>query len=543
MKNKIYGKLVDIHLREIYPAEISISRNKIKKIERISEARLKEKGEGRYILPPLIDAHMHIESSKLTPLEYARAIVRGGEVACMADPHEIANVAGVPGIEYMVKLGKKTPFKFFWGVSSCVPSCFIDESNKKIGVEEVKNLIKRDDFYFLSEVMDYPGAIKGDKEILAKIDAARKAGKPIDGHLPGVKDEEMRRYHNLHIDTDHESFTPEEAEEKIKTGMKIMVRGSDHYDPTPYIPLIKKYPDKVMLCTDDAIATDVLNAPILKTIKIALKQGVDIFTAWRVASLNTVNHYNIPVGMIRKGDPADFITVESIVDFNNIHTYIDGELVFDYSKEDILKFSNEPVFNNFRQIKGSDLMYNIPAEGFENEVDVRVIGLNEGTLHTTELKERLKVEKGFIQPDPQRDIHKIVLINRYKDQLPVIGFVKGFNLTRGALATSVAHDSHNILAVATNDELLRRVVALVFRTKGAIVSINEEGDEVVLPLPIGGLMSNQDYEYVEAFTKRLDPRLAALSFLSLAVVPDIKITEKGLFSINTLQVSDLIVNG
>lgn len=536
---KIKGNYVDVIKREIFKAEIEIRNQRILSVRPIQNC------PDVYILPGIVDAHVHIESSMLTPQEFARIAVKHGTVASVSDPHEIANVMGVAGVDFMIDDASKTPFKFHFGAPSCVPATSFETAGYTLSSKEVEELLKRDEIKYLSEMMNFPGVIYNDEEVHKKLVAARLLNKPIDGHAPGLKGDDLVKYSNGGITTDHESTSAQEAIDKIKLGIKLQIReGSAAKNFDSLIEVISQYPDDVMLCTDDCHPDDLIERHIIHQIKRAVLKGYDFFDVLRAATFNPIKHYNLEVGMLQTGDFADFIVVDNLKDFNVLQTCINGELVFDKGIS-LLKTSAIAPINNFScsSVSAEDIMVK------DQKKDIKVILAFDGDLYTGIEFASPLVENGCIISDVTKDVLKIVLVNRYTPSKPVVAFIKNFNLKKGAIAGSVAHDSHNIIAVGVSDEDIVVAINSVIESKGGIVAVN--GDDVSkLELPIAGLMTNEDgyqvaekYKYINQKPKDWGSTLRApfmtLSFMALLVIPELKIGDKGLFDGKKFELTNL----
>lgn len=527
--NSISGNIVDVVNNEIYAGTIEIKNGKIYKINRVDEYF------ETFILPGFIDSHIHIESSMVVPSEFARTAVKNGMVAVMADPHEIANVMGIDGVNFMINNGNQVPFKFYFGAPSCVPATSFETSGAKIGVAEIKELMKRDDIKFMGEVMDVPGVLSDKAEVIKKISTAKFYNKPIDGHAPGLSGKELEKYINAGISTDHESYTKEEAIEKIKLGMKILIReGSAAKDFDALSSLIEEYPDYCMFCSDDRHPNDLVAGHIDILVKKALALGYDKMKVLKCACVNPVKHYNLDVGLLQEGDSADFIEINDFEKFDILKTVINGFLVSEKGWSLIPKIKTELV-NNFKTQckKPEDFAVKYTGE------KINVIEATDGQLITNKLCIVPKVKDGSIFSDIENDILKITVINRYEDSPPAIAFIKNFNLKKGAIASSVAHDSHNIIAVGVSDEDITKAVNLVIKNKGGL-SLTHDNQEMILPLPVAGLMSDKTVFHVAEDYKNLENELKSmcvtlsdafmtLSFMTLLVIPDLKLSDKGLF--------------
>ncbi len=539
---KIGGKIVDVVNKKITRGDLFVENGRVVSI--IPNDNVPD----QYVMPGFIDAHVHIESSMLLPTQFARVAVRHGTIAAVSDPHEIANVCGIQGVLFMIENGNKTPFHFYFGAPSCVPATPFDNAGSVIDDKDVAGLLERDDIYFLSEMMNFPGAVRGDSQILNKIKEAIKLGKKIDGHAPGLSGADLKKYIKRGISTDHECIIYSEAVEKIKAGMKILIReGSAARNMKELLPLLREFPDKIMFCTDDSHPDTLIKRHINFIVKEALSQGYDLFDVLRAASFNTIEHYGLNVGLLRVEDKADFIVVDSLDKMNVITTYINGEIVFENSLVQMPDVKPAEIPNNFnaRNVSVDDLK----VEGKGNLI--RVIELIDGELYTKALICEAKIENGLLVSDLSKDIIKLVVLNRYKPQKPQIAFVKGFGLSYGAMAGSIAHDSHNILAVGVHDDDIVSAVNNVIESKGGL-AIHYKNTSMKLPLPVAGIMSLENAEAVaekfgnlEITAKKMGSTLQspfmALSFLSLLVIPELKLGDKGLFDVNKFEFVELFV--
>lgn len=539
----VKGNIVDIASKEIFAGKVSIEEGFIKSIERISDV---EK-ELPYIIPGFIDAHVHIESSMLTPSEFAKLAVVHGTVATISDPHEIANVCGIEGVQYMIENGKTVPFKFHFGAPSCVPATVYETAGATLDANAVDGLLSRKDIYYLSEMMNFPGVLHHDEEVFAKIDSAINYDKPIDGHAPGLRGEEAKKYIEAGISTDHECFTREEALDKLKYGMKILIReGSAAKNFEALISLLNDHENDMMFCSDDKHPDSLVKGHINELCKRAVAKGIDVFKVLKAACINPAMHYKMDVGILQPGTPADFILLEDLKDFKVMATYINGELVAENGKTKI-KTGPPAIINNFNcSFKNAD-DFKIKTSDFHGPI---IEALDE-QLITNKLAVIPKEENGFYISDPERDILKIVVVNRYKDAPVAKAFIKNFGLKHGAIASSVAHDSHNIIAVGTEDESIADAVNLVIKSKGGIsvADFFNRDLNLILPLPVAGLMSNEDgykvaemYTKMDAVAKQLGSTLSApymtLSFMALLVIPHLKLSDQGLFDADKFQFVD-----
>ena len=535
----IGGQIVDLVNSRIFSGVVVVENGKISKIEEQAV------GNTRYIMPGFIDAHVHVESSMLVPSEFARLAVCHGTVATVSDPHEIANVLGKEGVRYMIDNGKKVPFKFFFGAPSCVPATAFETAGCTLDSDDIEELMASPDVYYLSEVMNYPGVINGDPEIMKKIAAAKKHGKPVDGHAPAVTGSNLQKYVGAGITTDHECFRMEGALEKISLGMKILIReGSGARNFEALIPLMESHPDRLMFCSDDKHPDELDDGHIDVLVRRAIELGYNVMDVLRAASLNAVRHYNLDVGMLQVGDDADFIVVDDLRKPVARQTYIKGVLVAENGVPNI-KYVETETPNRFNTpfIKAEDLF--VPDEGKK----IKVIECFDGQLITDCITAMPKVEDGGIVSDVENDILKLVVVNRYHPAKPAVAFIKGFGLKRGALASSVAHDSHNIVSVGVTDkDILHAVNLLIEHTGGVTAYCSTE--MVAVPLPVAGLMSNEDgyevaaaYQNADALAKRLGSKLyapfMALAFMALLVIPELKLSDQGLFDVKTFGITSL----
>jgi len=526
---KIYGNIIDVFNRRIFSGYILIEGNRIGDI--VEEENYAE----RYIVPGLIDSHIHIESSMLVPFRFAEVAVRHGTVAVVSDPHEIANVMGIEGVEFMIEDGRRTPLKFYFGAPSCVPATGFERNGGKIGTGEIIDLLERKEIKYLSEMMNFPGVINNDVEVLEKIKAAKKAGKPVDGHAPGLVGDDLDKYIKAGISTDHECISLEEAREKIKKGMKIQIReGSAARNFEKLHCLISESPGSLMLCSDDLHPEMLEKGHINLLVKRLLALGYDIFDILNIAVVNPVRHYNLDIGMVRKGDQADFIIVDNPDDFNILETWIDGERVYDGKNVSFAAVTAKPL-NNFH----SGLLKPCDIRVEKRQGRIRVIDVNDGDLVTGCYKWSPARGGEYLNSATDEDVLKIIVKDRYNDSPPAVAFVRGFGLRRGAFASSVAHDSHNIIAVGADDESICRAVNRIVEMKGGLACCNGEkcGE---LQLEVAGIMSDVPCGTIAAkYTQlsnivsdmgcELKSPFMTLSFMALLVIPELKISDKGLF--------------
>ncbi|MDY6800403.1 MAG: adenine deaminase [Bacteroidota bacterium] len=538
----ISGKVVDLFQRKVFNADVFVRDGKIEKIKESAKEYKK------YILPGFVDSHVHIESSMLIPSNFARIAVAHGTVAAVSDPHEIANVMGVEGVHFMIQNGKKVPFKFYFGAPSCVPATPFESSGAVIDSRKTKLLLENKDIHFLAEMMNFPGVIHDDDEVLQKIKFAHQAGKPVDGHAPGLSGEGLEKYAEQNISTDHECSTLEEAEEKIKLGIKIQIReGSAAKNFSKLFPLIHSYPEKIMFCTDDCHPDDLIKGHINKIVARAIANGGDLFDVLFAATVNPVKHYGLNVGLLQPGDSADFIVTPDLVHFNIEKTFVSGNVVFDNGKAQF-PLIKEKAANHFNAQKININDIAIKAKGEK----VNVIVAKDGDLFTRKQVMYGNIKNQEIVADVGNDILKIVVVNRYTPSAPVVGLIKNFNLKKGAIAGSIAHDSHNIIAIGTNDNDIVQAINIIIDKKGGIVACDKDDTEM-LTLDVAGLMSREEAEQVaekyekvsqkaKAFGSKLNAPFMTMAFMALLVIPELKIGDKGLFDVSKFEFISLFID-
>jgi adenine deaminase len=557
MPKVVTGNIVDIFNKQIFYGAVTVEEGKIAAIEKLSTIYVdREFSSINYILPGFIDSHVHIESSMLIPSEFAKLAVVHGTVATISDPHEIANVCGMEGVQFMIDNGKTVPFKFHFGAPSCVPATIFETAGAVLNVNDVDALLKSDDVFYLSEMMNFPGVLNDDDEVLKKIASSKKYNKPVDGHAPGLMGELAKKYIYAGITTDHECFTAAEALDKLKYGMKILIReGSAAKNFDALIDLMHEHYEMMMLCSDDKHPDSLADGHINQLCARAVAKDIDIFKVLQAACINPALHYKMKVGLLREGDAADFIVVEDLENFTVVQTYIDGELVAENGKS-LISSHSSVVLNNFdcSEKDISDFRFQAPpilpgreGKGEKYGRDLFCIEALDGQLITNKIICNPIIKNGFYECDIANDILKIVVVNRYKNALVAKAFIKNFGLQQGAIASSVAHDSHNIVAVGVDDESICKAVNLVIKQLGGISAVKAspaggglEG-ALLLPLPVAGLMSNEDgYKVAAAYTaidkmvkEELGSTLSApfmtLSFMALLVIPHLKLSDLGLF--------------
>lgn len=528
---EIFANLIDIKGRATYPARITIKDDRIADIRRLQHNT--DADILPYVLPGFVDAHVHIESSMLVPSEFARLAVRHGTVATVSDPHEIANVMGVAGIDFMIDDGNKVPFKFFFGAPSCVPATSFESAGATIDSDSIARLMARDDIHYLAEMMNYPGVLSGDAEIISKLDAAKQAGKPIDGHAPGLTGQDGIDYAAAGITTDHECTTLAEAEHKLKNGMKIQIReGSAAKNFGALFPLIDRYPDSIMFCSDDKHPDDLTESHINALVRRSIDCGCELYNVLRAACINPVEHYGLAVGTLSVGDPADFIVVEDIDNWTVAETYIAGKLVAKQGESRIEPVTS-PVINHFNCQRKTPNDFKLSRD----EVPTRAIEAIDGSLVTNSIT---------VNPATDADLATLVVVNRYRDAPVAQCFIRGFGIQRGAIASCVGHDSHNILAVGIDEHEICAAVNQIIDHRGGIAAV--EGDQRrILPLPVAGIMTTADGDTVARQYKQIDEMAKSqlgitlsapfmtLSFMALLVIPSLKLSDRGLFDAESFQ--------
>lgn len=532
---------MDIRNKKIFDGELVFDKGKIVSITPLSAF---SPAPLSYILPGFIDSHVHVESSMLVPSEFAKLAVVHGTVATISDPHEIANVCGMEGVEYMIENGKTVPFKFHFGAPSCVPATIFETAGAALDSTDVDRLLQKPEIKYLSEMMNFPGVLFNDEEVMKKIASARKYNKPVDGHAPGLRGADAKKYieaglpaGQVGISTDHECFTADEALDKLNYGMKILIReGSAAKNFEALIGLMDEHYEKMMFCSDDKHPDSLAEGHINQLCARAVAKGIDVFKILQAACINPVEHYKMDVGTLQPGDDADFIVVEDLVHFKVLQTFINGQAVAS-NGESLIKTERSAVINQFSCAEKIPADFAVP---FNGEKEIFVMEALEGQLITNKLQLSPKVENGNIVSDTPNDILKIVVINRYKDAPVAKSFVKNFGLKQGAIASTVAHDSHNIIAVGVDDESICKAVNLVIKERGGVSAVSN-ASAAVLGLPVAGLMSNDDgykiaddYTAIDKMTKEgLGSTLAApfmtLSFMALLVIPHLKLSDLGLF--------------
>ena len=539
---KLKGNIVDVINKRIFKGEVTFKDGKILSIEE------KQNNETVYILPGFVDAHIHIESSMLVPSEFAKIAVTHGTVATVSDPHEIANVLGVAGVHFMIENGKQVPFKFNFGAPSCVPATHFESAGAIINADAINTLLQNPDIKYLAEMMNYPGVIHDDKEVLKKIAWAKHYNKPVDGHAPGVVGNDITKYINAGISTDHECFTYNEALEKLEKGMKILIReGSAAKNFEALVDLLPQYYKDIMFCSDDKHPDDLLIGHINQLCARAVAKGIDIFKILQAACINPVKHYNLDVGLLQVGHNADCIVVQDLKDFKTLQTYVNGVLVYNNGTSliETVAFKN---LNNFNCKRKTVADFKIASSAKK----IRVIEALEGQLVTNEIIENANLVDGYLVSNTNTDVLKMAVINRYQDKKPALAFIKNFGLKEGAIASSVGHDSHNIIVVGVTDAAICKAVNLIIENKGGICAVSNT-KEAIVKLPIAGIISDKpcavigkQYQILDAMAKTMGCTLNApymsLSFMALLVIPSLKLSDKGLFSGSSFTFTNLEIN-
>ena len=537
----VKGNIIDILNKRIFKGEVVIENGQISAIREVNHE------VENYILPGFVDAHIHIESSMVVPSEFAKIAVVHGTVATVSDPHEIANVLGVQGVDFMIENGKKVPLKFNFGAPSCVPATSFESAGAVINADDIKLMMENPDINYLAEMMNYPGVLFDDEEVLQKIEHAKNNNKPIDGHAPGLRGDDVTKYIAAGISTDHECFRYDEALEKLQKGMKILIReGSAAKNFDALIDLLPEHYNNMMFCSDDKHPDDLLLGHINQLCERAVAKGIDVFKVLQAACVNPVKHYNLEVGLLQVGDPADFILVDNLKEFNVLETYINGELVAKNGKS-FVKSVPFKVLNNFN----TDIKKVADFRLASSSKKIRVIEALDGELVTNNIKADSLIVDGNLVSNTATDVLKMTVVNRYKNETPSIAFIKNFGIKEGAIASSVGHDSHNIIAIGVSDEAICKAVNLIIKNKGGVCAVTKTTEKVVA-LPVAGIMSDQPAEIIgkayaalDAMAKEMGSTLRApymsLSFMALLVIPSLKLSDKGLFDGTSFQFTSLEV--
>ncbi|WP_405565379.1 adenine deaminase [Polaribacter sp. Asnod6-C07] len=538
----VQGNIVDIQNKTIFKGEVEVKNDKIIAIREVNH------NKENYILPGFIDAHIHIESSMLVPSEFAKIAVVYGTVATVSDPHEIANVLGVKGVDFMIENGKKVPLKFNFGAPSCVPATSFESAGAIINADDIKKMMENSDIKYLAEMMNYPGVLFDDKEVLAKIKHAKNNNKPIDGHAPGLRGDDATKYIDAGISTDHECFSFDEAKEKLEKGMKVIIReGSAAKNFEALIDLLPDNYENMMFCSDDKHPDDLLLGHINQLCERAVAKGFDVFKVLQAACINPVKHYNLDVGLLQKDDFADFVVVDSLEKFNVLETYINGELVAKNGNSFVKDVAFE-VLNNFN----TDIKKIEDFRFASSAAKIKVIEALDGELVTNKIEAASLIKNGNLVSNIETDVLKMTVVNRYKNAEPSIAFIKNFGLKQGAIASSVGHDSHNIIAIGVSDEMICKAVNLIIENRGGVCAVTSSKEKIV-SLPVAGIMSDKPaketgeaYAELDKMAKEMGSQLRApymsLSFMALLVIPSLKLSDKGLFDGTSFQFTSLEID-
>ena len=538
----IKAHIIDVLNRRRYDGALTVEDGRIVSID----GNVEVPDDAPCVMPGFVDAHVHIESSMLLPEEFGRVALKHGTVAAVCDPHEIANVLGEVGVDYMIKNSRRTPMKLCFAAPSCVPSTGFETAGGEIGVDGIERLMGREDIYALAEMMNSVGVVMDDPVVMGKIEAAKRMGKPIDGHAPLLTGDWLKKYTAAGITTDHECTSIDEAEDKLAHGMKILLRsGSAANDFINLKGLLADHPERLMFCADDKHPDDLLKGHINEMVRQAVACGYPLWNVLWAACVEPVRHYRLPVGLLQEGDAADFIVVDNMVDFNVRETYVDGQPSHSIHTRCTID-GNWP--NNFERTAVTEGEIRVKRVGGK----IKVIGVKESSIITEcqVVKPRLSDDGECVVQDVERDLLKIVVVNRYSDKaVPQTAFISGFGLRKGAIASTIAHDCHNLIAVGADDRSIVKAMTRLIEEKGGIAVC--DGEEVdVLPLPVAGLMSPEPaeevaaaYERLNCKTKELGCRLSApfmtLSFMALPVIPHLKLTDKGLFDFSSFGFVEL----
>jgi adenine deaminase len=538
----VQGNIVDILNKRIFKGEVVVENDKILAI------RASDHSIENYILPGFVDAHIHIESSMLVPSEFAKIAVLHGTVATVSDPHEIANVLGVKGVDFMIENGKKVPLKFNFGAPSCVPATSFESAGAVIDAADIQLMMENPDIKYLAEMMNYPGVLFDDEEVLAKIQHAKNNNKPIDGHAPGLRGEDATKYIAAGISTDHECFTYDEALEKLQKGMKVLIReGSAAKNFEALIALLPEHFENMMFCSDDKHPDDLLLGHINQLCERAVAKGIDVFKVLQAACVNPVKHYNLEVGLLQKGDAADFISVDNLKEFNVLETYINGALVAK-NRESFVQSVPFEVLNNFNTNKKKVADFRFESSASK----IRVIEALDGELVTNQMEAASLIVDGNLVSNTETDVLKMTVVNRYKNEAPAIAFIKNFGIKEGGIASSVGHDSHNIIAIGVSDEAICKAVNLIIENSGGVCAVNAS-EEKIVSLPVAGIMSDlsaeeigKSYAELDTMAKQMGSKLRApymsLSFMALLVIPSLKLSDKGLFDGTSFKFTSLEIH-
>jgi len=541
------ARIVNVFTGKIESSNVAIADGYIAGIGDYTQAKETIDLKGKYLLPGLINGHVHIESSMLDVGQYARAVVPRGTTALVTDLHEIANVCGLEGIRYVLENARRLPLDIFLMAPSCVPATHMETAGAEIGIKEIRQLLRLKQCHGLGEVMNYPGVIYGDKAVLAKIASAK--GKVVDGHAPGLSGSDLNAYVSAGIQSDHESVTLEEAQEKLRLGMHVMIReGSSEKNLETLLPLVNdKTYRRCMLVVDDRSCVDILNdGDIDAVVRKAIRLGLKPVRAIQMASINTAEYFRLErLGAVAPGYFANLIVTSDLSAFPIDIVFYHGRLV---------GRDKQPLFS-LQESGKQTLCDTVRIKPFRIEAlrlkakgnTVSVIEIVPGQIVTKKRTTKVKIENGYIVPDIQRDILKLVVVERHKRTGNIgIGLVMGFGLKKGALASSIAHDSHNIVVVGTNDADIYTAVKEVVRMQGGLTAVADGKVIAGLPLPVAGLLSDKPLETVvkkldkvekaaSALGVKLVSPFSTLSFVALPVIPELRLTDMGMVDVKEFR--------
>ncbi|MHC5378188.1 adenine deaminase [Listeria welshimeri] len=553
------GRIVNVFSGEIMEGDIAIKNGYIAGIGDFSEAEQIMDAAGEFIVPGFIDAHVHVESAMVTPAEFARVLLPNGVTTIVTDPHEIANVAGEKGIEFMLEDAKGAPLDMFVMLPSSVPATEGEHNGETLHAKKLHPLYKHEKVIGLAEVMDFPSVAKGSSDILTKIIDAKKEGGRIDGHGAGLTSADLNNYLAVGIRTDHESTNAKEAVDRLRAGMFVMLReGTVGRDLLQTISAVsEKNSHRFCFCTDDKLINDLITeGSINYNIRLAIENNIDPITAIQMATINAANCHNLPyLGAVAAGYQADIVFLKDLQTIEISKVLKNGQVVVENGARNEAAFEKQQS-ETFISPK---IQHHLSKQDLELPLTndtCYVIGMKQNNLFTEKLMEQVNVENGKFVPSIEKDLLKMAVVERHHNTGCVgVGIVKGFGLKEGAIATTVAHDSHNIVAVGVSDEAMEKAINYVTEMGGGIAVVDETGKVLHdLALPVAGLLSNKPYEEVErdlagllkAFNqisnaKGFDPFLT-LSFLTLPVIPELKLTDQGLFDFATFQIIPNEVN-
>ncbi|MBC2253593.1 adenine deaminase [Listeria welshimeri] len=553
------GQIVNVFSGEIMEGDIAIKNGYIAGIGDFSEAEQIMDAAGEFIVPGFIDAHVHVESAMVTPAEFARVLLPNGVTTIVTDPHEIANVAGEKGIEFMLEDAKGAPLDMFVMLPSSVPATEGEHNGETLHAKKLHPLYKHEKVIGLAEVMDFPSVAKGSSDILTKIIDAKKEGGRIDGHGAGLTSADLNNYLAVGIRTDHESTNAKEAVDRLRAGMFVMLReGTVGRDLLQTISAVsEKNSHRFCFCTDDKLINDLITeGSINYNIRLAIENNIDPITAIQMATINAANCHNLPyLGAVAAGYQADIVFLKDLQTIEISKVLKNGQVVVENGARNEAAFEKQ----HSETFISPKIQHHLSKQDLELPLTndtCYVIGMKQNNLFTEKLMEQVNVENGKFVPSIEKDLLKMAVVERHHNTGCVgVGIVKGFGLKEGAIATTVAHDSHNIVAVGASDEAMEKAINYVTEMGGGIAVVDGTGKVLHdLALPVAGLLSNKPYEEVErdlagllkAFNqisnaKGFDPFLT-LSFLTLPVIPELKLTDQGLFDFATFQIIPNEVN-